>query len=111
MSLFIAIVLIILADTLAYLQMYGPTMWKLSNTQTTLLVVLGIPISYLFMLGTKYSMLALETQMGSRVMFLLRGNLVFVICAIIFAGEIISTKNSVLLGLTLVILLIQVFWK
>lgn len=111
MQLFLAILLIAVADTLAYVQMYGPTMWKLTKVQTVLFVLLGIPISYLFMVGTKFAMQSLETQWASRVMFLLLGNLVFLLCALLISGETLTFKNGVILSLTLLILALQILWK
>lgn len=111
MRLAFAILLLVIADVLAYIQMYFPTMWNLSKLQKLFLLMLGIPISYLFMVGTKFTMQSLETQWASRIMFLLLGNFVFLLCAMFIAGEQLTIKNGVVLGLTVLLLLIQIVWK
>lgn len=111
MKLVWAILIIILADVLAYLQMYGPTIWKFDKKILSLIVLMGIPISFLYMAGTKYSVEYLGSQWSSRILFLLLGSLVFLLCAVVFSGETLSFKNGLLLLLTISILVAQVLWK
>ena len=77
-----------------------------------IMVLLGIPISYLFMASVKFMVEHFDGQLWpSRLIGFAMGTIMFTIMSIYWFNEHISIKTGMCLFLALCILLIQLFVK
>tara|TARA_R110000744_G_scaffold25161_8_gene62597 strand:- start:23647 stop:23898 length:252 start_codon:yes stop_codon:yes gene_type:complete len=72
----------------------------------------GVPISYLFIVSTKYAYNGFEGLLWpGRLVAFGTGIIIMGICTYIFFGEGLNSKTIISIILSMVILLIQIFWK
>jgi len=97
---------------LVWFQLNGQFIWKWFDKNQFILSLVGIPISYLFIIGTKYGYEGFNNVLwGQRLMGFGLGIVVFAFCTWFFLNEGITTKTMVSLILAFTLVLIQVFWK
>lgn len=108
----IAIVIVTIAQSLAYLQLQSQFFWTWAKSHPLSVSLMGIPISILLIYFTKYCALAFdgETWPGRLIGFAV-GAIVFALLSHFVMKEPMTTKTLVCLGLALGILLVQVLWK
>ncbi len=111
-NLFIAIILITLTQVATYfqLQLQNVSIWAKKNP--LILSLGGVPVSYALIVYTHYINLAFngETWPGRLIGFAV-GAIVFMILSHFVMNEQINMKTGVCLFLSVVILIIQIFWK
>ena len=77
-----------------------------------ILALFGIPISYLYIAGTKYCYQGFDGLIWpGRLLGFAMGMLTFAVCANVFLGEGLTPKTIVSLILATALTCIQVFWK
>jgi H+/Cl- antiporter ClcA len=112
MNFFFGIILIIIGQILAFFQMQGHLKFQWLKDNLWFPVLLGIPISIIFMTGMS---LLIRNYGGSlwpsRIIGFSIGTIIYGIMAWYFFNEKVSFKTGVCLFLSLLIILIQVFWK
>jgi hypothetical protein len=81
-NMIICMTLLGLGQLLVWFQLNGQFVWKWFDKNPLLLTLMGVPISYVFIIVTYY-----------------------------FMGEGITTKTVISLILSLTLVLIQIFWK
>ena len=87
-------------------------MWSWFKEHPLTLCLFGIPVSYFYIFATKYSFEAFnELLWPGRLVGFAIGIISFAIFTSIFMGEGINTKTTISLILSLILVLIQVFWK
>jgi hypothetical protein len=75
-------------------------------------ILMGMPISYLFMLSVKYLVTAYDGQIWpSRLIGFGIGVTVFTGMSFLMFNEHLTSKTLTCLGLGVIIILIQIFWK
>ncbi len=112
MNFIISIILIILAQSLAYFQFQSQFFWQWAKDHPILMSLVGVPSSLLFYYFAKYNASAFDGQVWpGRVIQFSIGILVFAILSNLILNETISLKTWVCIGLATMIVLIQVFWK
>jgi multidrug transporter EmrE-like cation transporter len=75
-------------------------------------VLMGIPISYMFMQSVKYFVLAFEGAIWpSRLIGFGIGVIVFTVMSELLFKEPFTTKTGICLFLGVLIILTQIFWK
>ena len=108
----IALILIIIGQSLAYLQLQSQFFWTWAKNNTLLMSLTGIPISILLIYFTKYCALSFDGQLWpGRLIGFAVGAIVFAILSYLIMNEPFTPKTIVCLCLSALILLVQVLWK
>ena len=111
-SLLIGIFFGFLAQITTFFQLQGPLKYEWFKNNYWLVVLMGIPISMMFMMSVKYMVAAFGGQLWpSRLIGFSIGAIVFTYMSWMLFNEPLSTKTTVCLFLAATILFIQLFWK
>lgn len=109
---FLGVFLGILGQILTFFQLQGSTKFDWLKNHYWLVVLMGIPISMLFMASVKNLVLSFDGQLWpSRLIGFSIGAIVFTILSWLVFNEPLSTKTIVCLFLAISILMIQLFFK
>ena len=107
-----AIILFVVGQGLVWIQVNGPLIWPWAKKYKFLLLFVGIPITYLFMEGTRLAVTGFEGMFWpGRFVSFVSGMMIFTAFTYFFKGEGINAKTAVSLTLASCIILIQLFWK
>jgi hypothetical protein len=111
-SLIIGLGFFVVAHIMTWFQLNGQFFSEWFKNHNWILVLFGIPISYLFIYGTKYTFIAFDGLIwpGRFIGFSI-GMLVFAILAAQIMGEGLTNKTMVSLILCFFLVGIQVLWK
>lgn len=105
-------VLLTIGQLLVWFQLNGQFVWKWFDKNPLILTLVGVPISYLFIVGTKYGYVGFGNVLwAQRLIGFGLGIVVFGLCTWLFLNEGITTKTMVSLILAFTLVLIQIFWK
>ena len=100
------------AQVATFFQLQGPMKYEWFKNHYWLTVLMGIPISMLFMYSVKNMVIAFDGQMWpSRLIGFSIGAVVFSLLSWTIFNEPLTTKTIVCLGLAVMILMVQLFWK
>jgi hypothetical protein len=112
MKLLLAILVGSLAQVLTFLQLQGRWKFEWMRNNQWLVVLMGIPISILFMTSVSLMVQHFDGQLWpSRLIGFVIGTIMFTILSVTLFGEPITIKTGVCLILSLMILMVQLFWK
>lgn len=112
MHLFLGFLYGLIAQTLTFIQLQGPLKWDVMKQHRNWVILMGLPISWLFMNSVRHFVIAFDgTIWPSRLIGFAIGIFVFTIMAQILFSEGLSLKTIVCLILGLGILAIQLLWK
>jgi hypothetical protein len=101
-----------LAQVATFFQLQGPMKYEWFKNHYWLTVLMGIPISMLFMYSVKNMVTAFDGQMWpSRLIGFSIGAVVFSLLSWSVFSEPLTTKTIICLGLAVCILLVQLFVK
>lgn len=102
----------IIAQVMTFLQLQGQMKYDFLKNNMWITLLMGIPISYLFMMSVKNIVLAYGGQIWpSRLIGFGIGVIIFTIMSEIMFKEPITLKTVTCLILALAIILVQLFWK
>jgi hypothetical protein len=102
----------IIGQVIVWIQVNGPLIWPWAKTYKFPLMLLGVPITWMFMLATKYSVSGFGNLFWpGRFMSFVAGIFIFTIMTYLFRDEAINTKTAVSLVLAFSLILVQLFWK
>jgi multidrug transporter EmrE-like cation transporter len=102
----------VLAQIITFFQLQGSTKFEWIKNNYFLMVLLGMPISMLFMYSVKNLVIAFNGQLWpSRLIGFSIGAIVFTILSWTVFNEPLTLKTYICLFLALAILLIQLFLK
>lgn len=109
----IGILLIFIGQLLIYIQTNGQFIWQsFRDNPMILAIVFGTLVSYLFILGQKYLVRYFDgTLWESRFIGFSVGMITFAILTYFIFDESITMKTGVSIIITLILVLIQIFWK
>lgn len=111
-NLLIGIFFGLLAQIATFYQLQGPMKYEWFKNHYWLTVLMGIPISMMFMLSVKNMILAFDGQMWpSRLIGFSIGAIVFTYMSWMLFNEPLTLKTFVCLMLAFGILMVQLFWK
>jgi hypothetical protein len=111
-NLIISFVLIFIAQILAYFQLQGQFMFPWAKKNIIFMILLGLPISYIYIKFTKHCADAFNGEVWpGRLIGFSVGAIVFALLSHFIMKEEFSLKTIVSLSLASMILLIQIFWK
>jgi multidrug transporter EmrE-like cation transporter len=101
-----------LAQIATFFQLQGPLKYEWIKNHYWIMVMMGIPISMLFMYSVKNMIIAYNGQMWpSRLIGFSIGAVVFTWLSWLIFKEPLTMKTIVCLILAIGILIIQLFWK
>ena len=101
-----------IAHLMTWFQLNGQFVWTWFKEHPLILCLFGLPVSYLYILATKYSFDAFnELLWPGRLVGFAVGIISFAFLTNIFLGESINSKTIISLVLAIILVLIQVFWK
>jgi multidrug transporter EmrE-like cation transporter len=102
----------IVAQVVTYIQLQGQLKFEWLKQNMWFGVLMGIPISFMFMQSVKNFVLAFGGEIWpSRLLGFGIGVIVFTIMSELIFKEPFTLKTGVCLGLALLIILTQLFWK
>jgi hypothetical protein len=108
----LAVLFFSIGQSMAWMQMNAPILWSSFNRYKWILILLGIPVTWIFMTATQYAVSGFEGNLWpGRILSFVTGIITFTILTWAFKGEVVNMKTAVCLVLSVAILLIQVFWK
>jgi hypothetical protein len=108
----LSVTIFFLGQIIVWVQVNGPLLWQWARTYKFALMLLGVPITWLFMEATRYAVSGYEGQFWpGRFTSFVAGIIVFTIMTYMFKGEVITLKTSLSLLLAFALILVQLFWK
>ena len=111
-KLFLGIVFGIMAQVLTFFQLQGQVKYEWFKNNYFLVLLMGIPISALFMYSVKNMVLAYGGEMWpSRLIGFSLGTIIFSYFSITLFGEPLTLKTIICLVLSVLILTVQLFMK
>ena len=112
MKLIQGIFLIVIAQILSYVQLQGPSKWEFVKKHQYAFVLLGIPIGFILINSTRLinSHFGGSTWPG-RLIGQSIGVLMFTILSYLVFKEGMTMKTGVCVALSVIIILIQIYWK
>ena len=111
-KLVIGILLCVIAQIFVFIQVQGSLKYQLFKDYKWLVILMSIPISWIFIESVKYIYDWSDGQLWpSRLIGFSVGIIVFTIMSFLLFGEGISMKTGTCLILSVIILIIQIFWK
>ena len=106
------VLMFFLAHIITFFQLNGQFLWKFFKDNTFILSLAGIPISYLYILGTKYTVESFDGVLWpTRFIDFGVGIIIYALFVGMFFKEGITTKTFVSLILAFSLVCIQVLWK
>jgi len=108
----LAVLFFSIAQSIAWMQMNSPILWSSFNKYKWILILLGIPVTWMFMTATRYAVTGFDGDLWpGRILSFVSGIITFTALTWFFKGEAVNMKTAVCLVLAFAILIIQVFWK
>ena len=102
----------LIAQVITFMQLQGQMKYSILKNNTWFVVLLGLPISYLFMISVKHFVAAYDGQIWpSRLIGFGIGVVVFGLMSNWLFKEPFTLKTLICLGLGSLIVLIQILWK
>jgi hypothetical protein len=106
------VILSIIGQVLAFFQLQGHIKYPWLKNNLWFPILLGIPISMIFMLSINNLIKAYDGALWpSRIIGFSVGTIMYWIMSKLLFDERISIKTGVCLGLSVIIILVQVFWE
>lgn len=111
-QIIISFFLFILGQILVWIQLNGPLLWTWAKDWRWFLILLGIPITWIFMKATEFVVNGFAGMFWpGRFISFTAGIIIFSILTYIFKSEPITIKTTVSICLAVLLILIQLFWK
>jgi hypothetical protein len=108
----IAFTMFLIGQIVVWVQVNGPMIWDWAKTYKYLLMLLGVPITWLFMRATEYSVSGFEGLFWpGRFVSFVAGIFIFTCMTYMFRDEAINLKTMVSLVLAFGLIIVQLFWK
>ena len=112
MNLLLGILLGILGQALIFFQIQGSVKYQFLKDHRLWVLLMGVPISWVFMTSAKYLIAWGDGMLWpSRIIGFGIGVLVFSLLSHFLFGETINMKTYICLFLSVIIILVQIFWK
>ena len=100
------------AQITTFLQLQGSLKYDILKNNTWFTVLLGLPISYLFLISVRNFVAAFDGQIWpSRLLGFGIGVIVFTVMSELLFKEQFTLKTGICLFLGLLIIITQLFWK
>jgi len=111
-NLLYGILWFILAHAVVFFQLNGQFKWEWFKEHEWVLAFIGIPISFFYIWGTKYTVAGMDNLLWpSRFIGFGIGIIIYAILVSHFFGEGFTTKTLVSIVLSICLIAIQALWK
>ena len=111
-NVLIGLLMYFITHIIIWFQVNGQFVWPWAKANPWLMSALGLPISYVLIIATKYIVAGFDGLLWpGRLVGFGSGMIVMAILTWCVLGEGISTKTLVSLALATTLVFIQVFWK
>ena len=108
----LAFAMFLVGQIIVWVQVNGPLIWDWAKTYRMALMLLGVPITWLFMEATRYCVSGFGGMFWpGRFTSFVAGIFIFTCMTYIFRDEAINLKTAVSLLLAFCLILVQLFWK
>ena len=112
MNLIKGMVLGLVAQILTFLQLQGSIKYGWYEKYPIIIILASIPSGWLFLKSVQHFVMAFDGEIWpSRLLGYGIGVIIFTLMSWQLFGEQLSTKTLVCLGLSVLIILIQILWK
>ena len=112
MNYLIGILYSLVAQVITYIQLQGGLRYQWIRDHTGLMLLLGVPLAWLYMKSVHYLVAAGDGEIWpSRLIGFGVGIIVFTAMSWIIFKEPVTIKTIVSLVLSILIVLIQIYWK
>jgi multidrug transporter EmrE-like cation transporter len=111
MKIVYALILSIVAQVISFIQLQGQMLWKFPKDNPYIMMLLGLPISLIFIKTTKIFNQHFDANWPGRLIGFGVGVIVFTIMSWLLFKENPTPKTLVCLGLAFTIVTLQIFWK
>ncbi len=102
----------LLAHIVVFFQLNGQFKWEWFKEHEWVMVLIGIPISYLYILGTKYTVAGFDGLLWpTRFVGFGIGVIIYASFVSYFFNEGINAKTLISLLLSIALICIQMLWK
>lgn len=106
------VLLLILGQILAFFQLQGHMKYQWLKDNFWFGVVLGIPISAIFMLGVDFMIKHYRGELWpSRIISFSVGTMIYAVMSYFLFREPVTAKTLICLSLCVIIILVQLLWK
>lgn len=107
-----AYLMFMFGQAIVWIQTNGPIIWPWAKQYKIPLMLLGVPITWLFMEATSLVVRGFDGMFWpGRFMSFTAGIIIFTIMTYFFKAEGINLKTAVSLTLAFSLILVQLFWK
>jgi MFS superfamily sulfate permease-like transporter len=111
MKLIEGVLIIILAQVISFFQLQGQGRWVWAKDNPLIMMLLGLPVSYLYIKSTGLiNDYTLQTWPG-RLIGQSIGVIIFSLLSWLVFKETMTLKTMVCVCLSLTVILIQIYWK
>ena len=111
-NLILCLLLFVIAQTMVWLQLNGQFVWDSFRKYEWVLILCGLPISWVFLEATRQGVAAFDGLLWpQRFLSFAFGIIIFSLFTWLLKGEGINTKTLISLCLASCLVLIQIFWK
>jgi hypothetical protein len=111
MKLIYGVIIIVVAQIIAFFQLQGQTRWLWAKDNAFLLMFLGLPISFLYIKSTGLINEYTGQTWPGRLIGQSIGVIIFSLMSWLLFKETMTLKTLVCVSLSLIVILIQIFWK
>jgi len=102
----------LVAHVIVFFQLNGQFKWDWFKEHEWIMALIGIPISYLYLWGTKYTVQGLDGLLWpTRFVGFGVGMVIYALGVSYFFNEGINAKTTISLLLSIILIFIQVLWK
>jgi len=111
-ALGLGVLLYFVGQVVTYYQLNGQFLWEWAKRNPFMMSLLGIPVSLIFIWATKHTVEAFDGLMWpQRFIGFASGILIYAWGTSYYFNQPIDTKTMISLGLAILLICIQVFWK
>ncbi len=111
MKLVYALLLSAVAQVISFIQLQGQMAWKFPREHPLVMMLLGLPISYVFIKTTRIYNDYFQANWPGRLIGFGTGVIIFIIMSWFVFKEHPTPKTLTCLGLAFIIVILQIFWK
>jgi len=111
MKIVYAILLVAIAQVISFIQLQGQVIWKFPKDNPYVMMLLGLPISLIFIHSTRVMNEHFGASWPGRLIGFGVGVVIFTVMSWILFREHPTPKTLTCLGLASLIVILQVFWK
>ena len=102
----------ILGQAVVWIQINGPIIWTWAKEWRWALMLVGVPITWLFMEATRLIVVGFGGLFWpGRFVSFVAGIFIFTLMTYIFRDEAITMKTAISLLLAFSLIIVQLFWK